>query len=94
MQYLLSFSEDRLISNLKRNIRCGRIPRTIHDVRLLGENVYKLATEQHYEEYGWAPKKDYNFGLNIWFKNQAPILFSTKQMDCSLCCQAFKRLIL
>ena len=56
MQYLPYFSEDRLFPNLRRNIRGDRIPHNIHDVSLLGKNVYKLVTEQHYEEHCWAPK--------------------------------------
>jgi hypothetical protein len=45
MHYLPSFSEDRLVSNLRRSIRGDWIARTKHDVSLLGKNVYKLVTE-------------------------------------------------
>jgi hypothetical protein len=56
MQYLPSFSEERLIPNLRSSVCGDRIPHTIHDVSLLGKNVYELVTEQHYEERCWAPK--------------------------------------
>lgn len=56
MQCLPSFSEDRLIRNLKRSIHGVRIPHIIHDVSLLGKNVYRLVAEQHYEERCWRPK--------------------------------------
>jgi hypothetical protein len=56
MQYLPSLSKGRSILKLRRIIRGDQIPHTVHEVSLLGKNVYKLVTEQHYEEHCCAPK--------------------------------------